>query len=131
MRSIFVDGIAPPVIHLHVRLFDVSKDIPIGASIQRANPDFLPKSDSKDAVEVEIPDSEKTVFDEWLRGLWTEQDLSIDNFLHTGAFSKIRSAEADAEIPLKLRRVRDVLDAFCFFIPAATGWLTSRIPFTA
>lgn len=30
LRSIFFDGVPPPRIHLHLRLFDVSKEVPIG-----------------------------------------------------------------------------------------------------
>ena len=30
LRSIFFDGVPPPQIHLHLRLFDVNKEVPIG-----------------------------------------------------------------------------------------------------
>ncbi|KAF8591904.1 acyltransferase-domain-containing protein [Ramaria rubella] len=30
LRSIFFDGVAPPSIHIHLRLYDVRKDVPLG-----------------------------------------------------------------------------------------------------
>ncbi|KAL0580279.1 hypothetical protein V5O48_001696 [Marasmius crinis-equi] len=117
LRSIFFDGVPPPVIHMHLRLFDISKDIPIG-DLSATNPAAIPKaSEGQQAVEVEIPDAEKATFDLWLRDLWTEKDESISRFYDTGRLSV--SSPPPIEIPLRLRRSKEVFDAFCFFLPAA------------
>ncbi|KAL0072157.1 hypothetical protein AAF712_001080 [Marasmius tenuissimus] len=117
LRSIFLDGIPPPAIHMHLRMFDVRKDVPIG-DLSATNPTTLPKSsEDKRAVEVEIPEAEKAAFDLWLRELWTEKDESISRFYDTGRLSV--SSSSPIEIPLRLRRTKEVFDAFGFFLPVA------------
>ncbi|KAH8835354.1 acyltransferase-domain-containing protein [Flagelloscypha sp. PMI_526] len=130
LRSIFMDGVAAPTIHLHFRMFDVNHELPLGASMAKANPNVIPSPGSEPAVEVEIPDIEKSDFDNWLRTLWHEQDHSLDHFHRHSSFVSTVETTPDAEIPLRLRKTRDFFDAFCFFVPAATGYIWSRMPFT-
>ncbi|KAJ6574835.1 acyltransferase-domain-containing protein [Mycena capillaripes] len=118
LRSIFVSGIPPPAIHLHLRMFSM-ENVPIG-DISQTNPNVIPNSSSP--IEVEIPEPEKATFDLWLRELWHEKDEAITKW-----FERCSFAETSFEIPLRLRRNRDVLDAFCFFLPAAVGYMWSRI----
>ncbi|TFK30631.1 hypothetical protein FA15DRAFT_662643 [Coprinopsis marcescibilis] len=113
LRSIFFDGVPPPSIHMHLRMFNVREDIPIGDLSSLSNP----QGEKGGAVEVEIPAAEKDVFDAWLRKLWKEKDDSIDEYHTTGSFSK--DGIRPIEIPLRLRRSWEILDAFCFFWPAA------------
>ena len=102
---------------MHLRMFDVRKDVPIG-DLSATNPTTLPKSsEDKRTVEVEIPETEKAAFDLWLRELWAEKDESISRFYDTGRLCV--SSSSPVEIPLKLRRSREVFDAFCFFLPVA------------
>ncbi|KAK2461763.1 hypothetical protein APHAL10511_006226 [Amanita phalloides] len=113
LRSIFFDGVAPPTIHMHFRLFKVAKDIPVG-DLKTVPTD----STSDHVIEVDIPSTEKAIFDDWLRELWEEKDNFITHFSdsdHTSNYS--------INIPLKLRRKREFLDAFCFFLPAAGGYV--------
>ncbi|KAK0465370.1 acyltransferase-domain-containing protein [Desarmillaria tabescens] len=117
LRSVFFDGIPPPVIHMHLRMFDVAREVPIG-DLSGSNPGVSPKTEPM--VEVDIPEREKKGFDEWLKGLWKEKDDSIGMFYEANSFA--REKVAQVEIPLKLRRKREMLDAFCFFLPAAVGW---------
>ncbi|KNZ73498.1 hypothetical protein J132_03262 [Termitomyces sp. J132] len=98
LRSIFMDGVPPPVIHIHLKMFDVATDVPI---------------------------EEKKTFDVWLRELWQEKDDLITVFLQTGSFRV--SGMSPIEIPVKLRRKREILDAFCFFLPAGVGYLWGMI----
>jgi len=119
LRSIFCDRVPPPVVHMHIRRFSVSKDLPIG-DIKSAHPD-----NGNNNQEIEIPDAEKETFDLWLRSLWREKDKSMTKFLNTGSFVDDKSSVL--EIPIKLRHNREILDAFCFFVPAFFGWLISKL----
>ncbi|EKM83713.1 hypothetical protein AGABI1DRAFT_32690 [Agaricus bisporus var. burnettii JB137-S8] len=123
LRSIFLDGVPPPAIHIHMRLFDVREDMPIGdlsASVLNAD------VSAKDAVEVDIPEEEKARFDLWLRNLWNEKDESITKYHETGNLNSLPEGSMTVDIPLKLRRKREVLDAFCFFFPAGIMYLLGK-----
>jgi len=126
LRSIFCDGVAPPVIHMHLRLFNVTTDVPIGDLSTTQSTKIPNGSTNGDAVEVDIPPREKAVFDEWLRNLWQEKDEFITRYLSSG-----HTSDDFIEIPLRLRRKREYLDAFTFFIPAvlvyAWRWATKRL----
>jgi 1-acyl-sn-glycerol-3-phosphate acyltransferase len=125
LRSMFFDGVAPPVLHMHVRLFDV-KELPIG-NLSDTHPSKTPDNSNKHAVEVEIPESEKTEFDLWLRDLWRDKDASMTQFHESGRFSEKELPVY--KIPLKLRRTREFFDAFCFFLPATVvGYLFKLRP---
>lgn len=129
LRSIFFDRVPPPVIHVHLRVFDVSKDVPIG-NMSSSNPTVVPKSSSStnaQAVEVEFPEEEKTTFDLWLRELWREKDGLIMRYHETGSFTAEGDVTKAVDIPLKLRRKREVADAFCFFIPAMLGYIWTKL----
>ncbi|KAF5382889.1 hypothetical protein D9757_006353 [Collybiopsis confluens] len=118
LRSMFFDGIAPPALHIHLRLFDV-RSLPIG-DLSGTQPSEIPDiSPNKHAVEVEIPESEKTTFDLWLRDLWREKDESMTRFFELGRFCKKEVAEY--EIPLRLRRTREIFDAFGLLLPVTLG----------
>ena len=68
LRSIFFDGVPPPKVHMHIRCFDVAQDVPLG-DLSATRPSKIPNgsSSTKGAVEVEIPETEKEIFDKWLR----------------------------------------------------------------
>ncbi|KAJ7275310.1 hypothetical protein B0H12DRAFT_251814 [Mycena haematopus] len=115
LRSIFLNGVAPPAIHYHLRLFSMN-DVPIG-DLSKTR-----LTDSKSsAVEVEIPEEEKSAFDLWLRELWHEKDRSITRWFETCSFDK-----TSFEIPLRLKQTRDTLDALGFFLPAVVGYMWSK-----
>jgi hypothetical protein len=116
MRSTFFDRVPPPVIHMHIRVFDVAKDVPIG-DLSTANARFHPSH--KAAVEVDSPEVEKVKFDQWLLELWRDKDRAITRFHESGSLAASPdSTKARVLIPLQLRRKREILDAFCFFLPA-------------
>ena len=48
---------------MHIRVFDVSREVPIG-DISASNPNVLPQQKGE-AVETEVPEKEKDVFDDW------------------------------------------------------------------
>ncbi|KAJ3551374.1 hypothetical protein NM688_g4742 [Phlebia brevispora] len=127
LRSIFLDGVPPPQIHMHIRCFDVAHDIPIGdlSATNSTTPNGSSSSVNKSSVEVEIPEGEKETFDRWLRELWRAKDEDMAGYLQSGSF--VNDRKLRIEIPLALRRRRDILDAFCFFIPAAFACLLSKL----
>jgi hypothetical protein len=126
LRSIFFDGVAPPEIHVHLRMFEVNGNVPIG-DLAGTSGTKTPDPNAKYTVEVDIPDHEKHIFDTWLRKLWMEKDESMDNFFKTGLFELATTNTTAVEIPLKLHRKREVLDAFCFFWPGGIAYLWRKM----
>jgi len=124
LRSIFFDRVPPPVVHMHLRVFDVSKDVPIG-DVSVSNPSVLPKGQANGhAVEVDFPEEEKAKFDLWLRELWRDKDELVGNFYQ----SVVSGHEtAGVDIPLELRHKSEIPDAFCFFLPALFGFVSAKL----
>ncbi|KAG1885690.1 acyltransferase-domain-containing protein [Suillus subluteus] len=116
LRSIFCDRVPPPVVHMHLRIFDVAKDVPIG-DISGTNPAVIPNGSNHEPVEVDFPDQEKTVFDEWLRRLWMDKDEFITTFHRSDCFPS--GHPGAVEIPLELGSKRE--------IPLAVYVLWSRL----
>lgn len=104
---------------MHIRLFDIAKDVPIG-DISLSDPQILPHGSAESTTEIEIPEPEREIFDLWLRALWREKDVLLQKFLDTG--SLVDRTEVQVRIPLQLRQKREVLDAFCLFMPVAVVW---------
>jgi hypothetical protein len=124
LRSIFFDGVPPPVIHMHLRVFDVGKDVPIGDICAESDPDI--HSDGT-AVEVDCPDEVKRKFDLWLQNIWRDKDDLIVKFHERGSFVVGKQRAGALDIPLELRHKREILDAFCFFIPALVGYISAKL----
>ncbi|KAL1952116.1 hypothetical protein VTO73DRAFT_1265 [Trametes versicolor] len=129
LRSLFCDGVPPPAVHLHIRKFDVNREVPIG-DVSASNPNALPSSGAgTSAVEVDIPEAEREAFELWLRDLWREKDRLMGRFLDTGSLDAPSASGKPVEItvPLRLKHGYEVLDAFCFFVPAVAGWAWSKV----
>ncbi|KAH9857933.1 acyltransferase-domain-containing protein [Lenzites betulinus] len=124
LRSIFCDGVPPPAVHVHIRKFDVHRNVPIG-DLSASNPRALP-ADGGAATEVDIPEAEREAFELWLRELWREKDRLMDRFLATGSLGAAGRA-GEVDVPVRLKHRREVLDAFCFFLPALVGWAWSQL----
>jgi hypothetical protein len=124
-----MDRVPPPQIHMHLRKFDVQGEVPVG-DLSATNPSVIPNgfvahSAKNEAVETDIPEVEREKFDKWLRDLWNAKDRDVDRYLNTGSF--VSDLSSRLEIPIAIRRKQDVLDAFCFFIPALLGWIVSKL----
>ena len=123
-----MDRVPPPQIHMHIRKFDVSHEVPIG-DLTSTNPSKLPNGAGDptkgEAVETDIPQGEKDKFDKWIRELWNTKDRDVDRYLEGGSF--VDDPSLRVEIPIAVRRKREILDAFCFFIPALLGWIFSAL----
>ncbi|KAF9454892.1 hypothetical protein P691DRAFT_799900 [Macrolepiota fuliginosa MF-IS2] len=123
LRSIFFSGVAPPAIHIHLRLFDVRQDVPIGdLSASVSNGDVS----AKNAVEVDVPAGEKESFDGWLRDLWRQKDEAITKYYETGTLDTVPEVSTAVDIPVQLRRNREILDSFGFFVPAGIAYVLGR-----
>ncbi|KAF8313848.1 acyltransferase-domain-containing protein, partial [Clavulina sp. PMI_390] len=114
LRSVFFQGVAPPAIHIHMRLTPVSQ-LPIGTVAARSS------SSGADIAASADPSSEETAqFDEWLRGRWTEKDNLMDGFYKDGHFSAREGAgilSVKGEIPIRIRNWWEVGNAVCFLAP--------------
>lgn len=108
---------------MHIRVFDVSRDVPIG-DISATNPNVLPRNQGE-GIETNVPEAEKQVFDEWLRDLWREKDLMMDRYLETGSFAEEGGKEV--VIPVGLRSRWEALTPFGFFIPDVVGWARGKV----
>jgi len=106
-------------------MFDVT-DVPIG-DLTAASSLKTPDLKAKGAIEVDIPSEEKETFDVWLRKLWYEKDESINKFFETKTFEFKPGQTPAIDIPVELRKKREILDAFCFFWPAGIAYLWGKI----
>ncbi|RDX56035.1 hypothetical protein OH76DRAFT_1337998 [Lentinus brumalis] len=129
LRSTFCDRVPPPAVHMHIRKFNVNRDIPVG-NVSASNPGVLPNGSATNTVEVDIPETEREAFELWLRDLWREKDKLMGRFLETGylsAAAESGTSPASVVVPVRLKHSYEVLDAFCFFVPAVVGWAWSKL----
>jgi hypothetical protein len=96
-------------------MFSVATEVPIGP-IARDGSEHAPSEDA------ELSQEDTSRFDLWLRQLWEDKDKLISTFHETGTFVASPKAST-AQIPVQLRSVRDILDAFCLGGPAILGVL--------
>lgn len=95
--SVFMDRVPPPVVHMHLRLFDVASTVPIGdlsnapVTPPGSSTDFfkppppnsaLSASNGQSATSqgIDVPEHERLEFDRWLTELWRIKDKTIDAF---------------------------------------------------
>ncbi|GAA5870579.1 hypothetical protein JCM8547_002052 [Rhodosporidiobolus lusitaniae] len=85
LMSIFGRGIPPPSVHLHLRQIPLDT-VPLGEVRASATPRHL---------ENEITPKEKEVFEEWLRGRWSEKDRLMGEFGEKGEFPAGRQGKVE------------------------------------
>ncbi|KAF8528136.1 acyltransferase-domain-containing protein [Hysterangium stoloniferum] len=127
LRSIFLNGVPPPRIHMHLRLFNVKKDVPIGIPSSQAS---LPVSP---APKKSYPSPEETAtFEVWLQTRWREKDDLLE-FLETkipDAHEKESlsyASSAVTEIPMELQSAWEIPQAFAAFAPVVISKLVRRL----
>lgn len=120
LRSIFCDRVPPPVVHMHLRIFDVAKDLPIGD----ISGSILANGSANNFVELDLSERDKETFDIWLRELWSKKDDYITQFLESNTTS---SKQKPVEIPLQLRKKREIAEAYCFFAPVLIGYWWKKL----
>ncbi|KZT52522.1 hypothetical protein CALCODRAFT_512032 [Calocera cornea HHB12733] len=110
LRSVFFNGISPPTLHLHLRVWQ-AKDLPLG--------------DMSDSATrgAEATQEEKDVFDKWLLDRWREKDRLMDEFYKNGEFPTFKGRY---EWPMQVKNAAEVAQAFVYFIPVIVGWLVYR-----
>ena len=114
---------------MHIRVFDVATDVPVGEVARGSeSSSATPNGNThvqKAAAEAEVPEAEREAFDEWLRNLWGAKDRNMETYLRTGSF--VDDSSLQTEVPLAVRSSRDILDAYCFFVPAVGAYLLSKV----
>lgn len=105
---------------MHLRIFDVAKDVPTGSTF---NP-VLSNGSANDVSELDLSECEKDTFDAWLRKLWSEKDDYITQFLEIGTSPK---KQQPVEIPLQLRNKWEIPEAYCFFAPVLVAYWLKKL----
>lgn len=128
-----MQGVPPPRVHVHLRLYDVARDVPIGTP--------------RDAEEAN--ESERAEFDHWLLARWKEKDELMEQQLTEGRFratserpvessvtiggkdhkkwDEERGGSGTVEVPIRLSSKAEILDAFCWFAPVVAGMATWKL----
>ena len=143
LRSIFLEGIPPPEVHYHVRLYNVQRDVPLYAPSTSSIPQAI-KDDPSLTLEqrrviaqnmstrphlLEPGEEDKKAFDTWLRERWFEKDELMEKWYEGGQKRLGTGSEGEREvvIPLELRSIGEIMDAFCWFAPALAGYAFSKL----
>lgn len=135
LRSVFMQGVPPPRVHVHLRLYDVARDIPIGTP--------------RGAEEASPP--ERAVFDKWLLERWQEKDKLMETRLTGGGFNSSTQVPSSSSVavvegpkdmkkwdeekggngavewPIRLNSKTEIMDAFCWFGPVLFGAATWKL----
>lgn len=130
MRSIMFMGVPPPRVHVHLKLYHVKRDVPIGV---------LPS----DGREAEVTEQERVAFEDWMRGKFDEKDVEFERYYATGSVADTKKSHIikgprvengnanvysprEIALPLRLRSSWEILDAFAFPGPAAWAFFTGQ-----
>ncbi|SPO30456.1 related to CST26 - protein required for incorporation of stearic acid into phosphatidylinositol [Ustilago trichophora] len=150
LRSIFMQGVPPPAIHIHLTMTritnpvagDTSSNAPNVVNIASASEDVPPLG--ANAKPAESSEEERIQFETWLRKRWTEKDQQMHRFYQDGDFvngdfadlvkdgKKVDPNEASkggkfVVLPAELRSLREVGDAACWAIPFFVGWNVRKV----
>ncbi|KAH7107013.1 acyltransferase-domain-containing protein [Auriculariales sp. MPI-PUGE-AT-0066] len=130
LRSIGIYGAPPPRVHIHLKLYNVKRDVPIG------------KIDPNSS---DVSEEDRVKFDEWMRERFVKKDEEFERYYATGSLAGVESHEIqgpatvatpllakqhtprEVSIPIKLRSPWEVLDAFTVPGPAAWGLLSGSL----
>lgn len=109
LNSIFSQKGALPKVHMHLRLYDVVKDVPIG-NIDNTDDNGQPNDATPD---------EKRTFETWLCERWREKDTLMARYVEDGSFvaSSVELRARRVEIPVQLRRAHEIGRAFSWGLP--------------
>lgn len=119
LRSVFLDGVPPPRIHLHLKLYCVNPEVPIG-EVDAFNEEAPPRSRKED----EISRVDAVHFEEWLLRIWRRKDDLIENFLVDGSFD---GSKEILHVPVKLRSGWEAIHACLLVCIALILYLSKRI----
>lgn len=109
LRSVFMDGVPPPKIHLHLKLFRVETEIPIGDVdvVSEKTPSFTGNED-------EVSRVDSAQFENWLLTLWRQKDDLIEHFHQNGNFDSLDNKNS-VRIQICLRNIMEAGHSCGFF----------------
>ncbi|KZT41410.1 hypothetical protein SISSUDRAFT_981995 [Sistotremastrum suecicum HHB10207 ss-3] len=90
LRSVFMSGIPPPNIHLHLRIYDVKTEVPIGDVDIRRD-----KAATHSRTESEATQEERQVFENWLLQRWREKDALLEGFHQIGLLAPPKKSQTE------------------------------------
>ncbi|CDR99999.1 related to CST26-protein required for incorporation of stearic acid into phosphatidylinositol [Sporisorium scitamineum] len=148
LRSIFMQGIPPPAIHIHFTMTritppvagDTSSNVPTVAQVSTADVDVPPLG--ANVKPAESSEEERTAFESWLRQRWSEKDAQMHRFYTDGDFvqgdfaklvkegNKVDATQPQPKfvvLPAELRSLREIGDAACWGIPFIVGWNVRKV----
>ena len=122
LRSVFLGGIPPPHIHIHLKLYNVNADIPIGDVDVYQN-----QAPPRSRREGEITKVESITFETWLLDVWRQKDGLLEDFLIDGQLAQAKTGLVRCNIPLRLRRRREIVHGLGIFAPAFIMAVSERV----
>ena len=112
LQSIFGRGAPPPMIHMHLKSYNVKYQVPIGR-------DTLSHSSTTGS---DATPEEKKEFDDWLLQRWREKDDRLDLFLKT---ERLSEGKQFVDIPVQLRSPMELAG---LLVTAIVGlWITKVV----
>lgn len=142
LRSIFMQGVPPPAVHIHFTVLPARATDPQ----DHTSPPLgkLPTS-AAEASKQESSPEEKAQFEAWLLKRWRDKDDLMDRFYRDGdfvggqygsapsSFNKTQDAGKQpkgdrryVEVPVHLRSVREFGDIICWGAPLWTGFFVYK-----
>lgn len=137
LRSTFMQGVAPPAVHIHFTIYSLDQSSPNAPPIGT-----LPESGVK-AAEQDSTQAEKDAFSDWLLQRWREKDVRLTKFYKDGDFingqylskrgqlpKKAEGQSTDIpfiEVPVRLRNLFEFGDTLAWGISIPLIWATYKI----
>ncbi|PWN36298.1 uncharacterized protein FA14DRAFT_53918 [Meira miltonrushii] len=137
LRSTFMQGVAPPAVHVHFTIYSLDQSSPNAPPIGK-----LSESAAK-AAEQDSTQEEKDAFSDWLLQRWREKDAMLTRFYKDGDFisgqylskrgqlPKKADGKSDdipfVEIPVKLRNFFEFGDTIAWGVSIVLIWATYKI----
>ncbi|PWN90411.1 acyltransferase-domain-containing protein [Acaromyces ingoldii] len=138
LRSIFMQGVPPPAVHIHFTILPSRSTDPQ----DKISPPLgkLP-TDAAEASRQESSQEEKTRFEAWLLNRWRNKDDLMDRFYRDGDFvggqyGRYKAMDDEGkrqpddrqyvEVPVELKSIREFGDIICWAAPVWAGLLVYK-----
>lgn len=137
LRSIWLAGVPPPRVHIHLKLYNVRQEVPIGSI-----------STSGVGSEVEVSEEDRVVFEKWMQARFREKDEDFERFYKDNTIANQQShlippprvesldkqqpdgftySKYEIALPLRPRSPWEALDAFALPGPLAWGLINGTL----
>ncbi|KIS65970.1 uncharacterized protein UMAG_06059 [Mycosarcoma maydis] len=148
LRSIFMQGVPPPAIHVHLTMTRITKPVAGDTSsnavavAQLATADIDAPPLGANIKPAESSEEERSAFETWLRQRWTNKDAEMHRFYTDGDFvqgeftslvkqgKQADPAQAHGKyvvLPVELRSLKEIGDAACWGISFIVLWSASKV----